>query len=150
VAATAPGAGTPGGSVQFQIDGANFGSAVTLVNGVASSAAMTSLSVGGHSITAVYSGNASYTASTSVALSQTVNAAASGTTLTSSANPATLGQSITFRATMAAVSPGAGTPTGTVQFVLDGANFGTPVTVVNGIATSAATSTLAAGSHTVN
>ena len=41
------------------------------------------------------------------------------TSLTSSANPSVFGQSVTFTATVAAVSPGSGTPTGTVNF-LDG------------------------------
>src|SRR3989442_15140045 len=42
------------------------------------------------------------------------------TTLFRSVNPSVFGQSTTFTATVAAVSPGAGTPTGTVNF-LDGA-----------------------------
>jgi hypothetical protein len=40
-------------------------------------------------------------------------------------------------------------PTGTVQFVVDGSNFGAPVPLVGGSATSASTSTLSVGSHTV-
>src|SRR3989442_12109952 len=42
------------------------------------------------------------------------------TTLFRSVNPSVFGQSTTFTATVAPVSPGAGTPTGTVNF-LDGA-----------------------------
>ena len=42
-----------------------------------------------------------------------------------------------------------GTPTGTVQFVVDGSNFGSPVTLASGSATSGSTSTLTAGTHTV-
>src|SRR5271157_3659322 len=65
---------TPAGSVQFQADATNFGSAVTLVNGAATSPAIASLSVGGHTITALYLGDSTY-ASASGSTSQTVNAA---------------------------------------------------------------------------
>jgi hypothetical protein len=40
-------------------------------------------------------------------------------------------------------------PTGTVQFAVDGTNFGTPVTLSDGMATSQATSTLAGGNHVI-
>jgi sugar lactone lactonase YvrE len=53
-------AGTPTGSVQLQIDGADFGAAVPLTNGVAQFSTA-SLSVGLHNITAAYtSDNPSY------------------------------------------------------------------------------------------
>ena len=78
------------------------------------------MAVGTHSITAVYSGDDSYTGSTnSPALTQTVTAAATTTTLFSSANPAVFGQSVTFTATVTAIAPTPGTPTGIVTF-LDG------------------------------
>jgi hypothetical protein len=74
------------------------------------------LTTGSHSITANYAGNASYAASTSPALTQTVNApppATTTTAVTSSNNPSTFGQSVTFTATVTTAS---GTPTGTVTF----------------------------------
>ena len=46
--------------------------------------------------------------------------------ITSPANPSVYGQSVTFTATVAANPPGSGTPTGTVQFQIDGTNFGPP------------------------
>src|SRR5205823_1159861 len=73
------------------------------------------LSAGSHSITAVYSADTNFNASTSGALSQVVKAT-STTTLASSSNPSVFGQSVTFTAT---VSPG--TATGTVTF-MDGAS----------------------------
>ena len=66
--------------------------------------------------------------------------------VTSSANPSVYGQAVSFTA---ALSWAAGTPAGTVQFLTNGVNFGAPVTLVNGIATSAAISTLPAGTTTV-
>ena len=66
--------------------------------------------------------------------------------VTSSANPSVYGQAVSFTATL---TWAAGTPAGTVQFLTNGANFGAPVTLVNGIATSAAVATLPAGTTTV-
>src|SRR5207237_305915 len=59
----------------------------------------------------------------------------------------TYGQAVTFTAT---VSPGATgvTPTGSVQFQVDGVNLGQAVTLVNGTA-SVATSALPAGTHSL-
>jgi streptogramin lyase len=67
------------------------------------------------------------------------------TGLMSSANPSVYGQPVTFTATVSAAS---GTPTGSVQFQVDGNNLGGPVSLVNGSA-SLTTATLTAGSHTV-
>ena len=57
--------------MQFLIDGSDFGSPVTLVNGSATSSAISSLSVASHTIEAVYSGGANFAASTGT-LTQTV------------------------------------------------------------------------------
>ena len=66
---------TPTGSVQFQIDGSNFGSPVTLDNnGSATSDAISTLTAVGHTITALYSGDPTYAAG-SQTLTQTVNPA---------------------------------------------------------------------------
>ncbi|HET9143266.1 MAG TPA: ExeM/NucH family extracellular endonuclease [Actinophytocola sp.] len=66
------------------------------------------------------------------------------TVLTSSANPATVGDAVRFTATVS------GAPTGgTVAFTVDGQPFGSPVAVVNGVATSGPLSTLNLGAHAV-
>jgi len=71
------------------------------------------------------------------------------TTVVSSANPSVYGQSVTFTATASAVAPGAGTPTGTVQFQIDSSDFGSAVALVSGSANSAPITTLSAGDYTV-
>jgi sugar lactone lactonase YvrE len=65
--------GTPTGSVQFQIDGANFGAAVPLNNGTAQISIAT-LSASPHNITAAYTSNSSsfLNSSTASPLVQTV------------------------------------------------------------------------------
>ena len=70
------------------------------------------------------------------------------TTVTSSANPAVYGQPITFTATVSNTSGTGATPTGTVQFVIDGFNYGSPVMLCGGVATLA-DSFLTGASHTV-
>jgi hypothetical protein len=71
------------------------------------------------------------------------------TTVGSSLNPSVYGQSVTFTASVTAVSPGSGTPTGTVQFLVDGSNFGAPVPLTSGLATGGSLSTLTAGTHII-
>jgi hypothetical protein len=249
--------GTPTGTVQFNVDGLAFGSPVTLSSGSAASGSTSTLAVGAHTVTAVYSGASNYAASTGMlAGGEVVNSATAATTVASSQNPTNYGQSVTFTATIngeyglvkgrkgaskkpldvtgnvtwsantgcgttavtsgnpgtascttstlpvgsdtitatysgdgnhsgstgtltggqvvnqwststavgsslnpsvygqavsftANVTSSGGTPTGTVQFNVDGIAFGTPVTLSSGSATSTSTSTLAVGTHTV-
>jgi hypothetical protein len=68
------------------------------------------------------------------------------TVVTSSANPAVYGDAVFFTAT---VSSDSGTPTGTVQFVVNGTNLGAPVALSGGTAQSIAVSNLNAATHTV-
>ena len=258
VAAVAPGAGMPTGTVQFAVDGTNFGSAVTLSSGTATSGSINTLAEGTHTVTATYSGSGNFQGTVgtlsggqvvgqatdttvvtsnqnpsvfgqSVTLTatisgqfglakvgktriqkivtgtvtwsantgcgstavtpgnpgtatcvttilpvgtdaitatysgdsnhggssgtlsggQVVHQASTTTTLSSSVNPSNSGQSVSFTAKVAAVAPGTGTPTGTVQFAIDGTNFGSAVTLSGGSATSSSTSTLAPGKHSI-
>lgn len=127
VTATGPGSGTPTGTVTFQ-DGAaampcSGGSQSLNASGVAT-CQIAFGTTGVRSITAVFNGDADYATSTSTALSHTVEKAGTVTTVTSSANPAKTGNTVTFTATVAATSPGGGTPTGTVVFKDGGATIG--------------------------
>jgi hypothetical protein len=70
------------------------------------------------------------------------------TAVSSSANPSVPGQSVRFRAKVT-TAPGAGTPTGTVQFSVDGSNLGGAVPLDDGVATSPSTAALTPGGHTV-
>src|SRR5207249_548682 len=113
--ATVSGSGpTPTGTVTFK-DGTTALATNALTSGQATFTTAT-LSGGSHSMTAVYNGDIDYNSSTSSALTQTVNKAASTTTVGSSPNPAVFGQAILFTATVLAVSPATATPTGTVTF----------------------------------
>ena len=103
---------------------------------------------GSCTITASQDGNSNYNPAPDVMQSFTVAKASTATAVSSSANPSTSGQNVTFTAT---VTSSAGVPTGTVQFVIDGSNFGGPVTLSNGTAQTSTSSLTAAGSpHSVS
>jgi M6 family metalloprotease-like protein len=129
------------GTVQF-LDGTTALGTAT-ISGGAASIPIATLSVGTHSIAAVYSGDGSYNSSTSGALGEVVNKAASAVTISSSANPSNAAQSVTFSA---AISPA--TATGSVQFLDRGTVLGT--TPVNAGSASLTTSTLASGVHSIS
>ncbi|MBD0369759.1 MAG: DUF11 domain-containing protein [Pyrinomonadaceae bacterium] len=96
-------------------------------------------------ITATQSGNANFnSASTQQGFS--IGKAVTSTTITSSANPSGLGQNVTFTATVNATGV---TPTGTVQFKVDGVNAGAPVALNGSGAASFSTNTLTAGNHSI-
>jgi hypothetical protein len=149
VGTTDGGADIPAGMVQFLVDGADFGSPVSLVNGAASMST-DGLSPGPHTITAVYRGDGSFATSTSVALSQVVNPATTATVASvSAATPLADVDALTLSAAIAVVAPGSGIPTGSVTFYDGTAILGT-ASLVNGAASLVlGNTTLAAGSHTI-
>jgi hypothetical protein len=112
--------------------------------------AINTQAVGSHTISATYGGNVNYLPSSSANLTQTVNKAASRMVVTSSGTPAAVGTTTVFTATVTAVAPGAGTPAGTVQFVIDGVDVGTPATLNSSGQAAYGTSTLVVGAHTVS
>ena len=71
------------------------------------------------------------------------------TAVVSSQNPSIYDQPVTFTATVSADLSATGTPTGTVQFKIDGVDFGSPVPLSDGSATSEAISSLPAGDYIV-
>jgi hypothetical protein len=118
---TSVSAGTITGNVTFKNGAAVLGSA-TLSGGKAA-ISTAALGVGTHSITAIYSGDGSFSGSTSGVLPQVVNKATSATSLVSSLNPSKFGLAVTFTAT---VSSSAGTPTGSVTFKDGSTRLGDP------------------------
>jgi RHS repeat-associated protein len=145
VSVSSPGAGTPTGTVQVKEGNAVLGTG-TLSNGT-TTFAISSLAVGNHAIVAVYLGDSSFSGSTSAADNQTVNPATTATVVTANVNPSLFGQSVTFTAAVSVSSPGAGTPTGTVQFKKGNAVLGTG-TLSNGT-TTFTTSSLTVGNDAI-
>jgi len=136
--------GNPAGTVTFAVDG-NPLAPITVASGAAS-ATVSGLAAGNHTVTATFnSGNPNF-----------ANATATSTTLTVQKNSVSallsvLNASPTYNVTNSAtvtLSSSAGTPTGSVQFSVDGVTSGSPITVSSGAATYSLP-VLAAGSHTI-
>jgi hypothetical protein len=143
--------GIPTGSVTVTVsDGSAAPCIVTLMNGTGS-CTMTFKSTGAKKLTATYTGDNNFTSSSGTTTHQ-VNQSPTTTTVVSAQNPSVFGQPVTFTATVVASGGGAGTPTGTVQFAIDGSNLGAPVTLTAaGTANSGgiASLTVAGSPHTV-
>jgi hypothetical protein len=101
--------GTPVGSVTF-FDGTTV-LGVVAVDPNGQAALVVPLGVGPHSLSASFAGIAPFSASTSAAVSETVNPAATTTALSADVFASSFVQ---FTITVAPVAPGAGGPTGTV------------------------------------
>jgi hypothetical protein len=118
VAAAAPGAGLPTGTVTFMDGNVTLGTVAVSASGTATLTARFT-TTGSHTITAVYNGDGNFTGSSQKITEQVSAPAAlapSTTALVASANPVTRGQVVTFTATVSAAS-GTGTPTGTITFM---------------------------------
>ncbi|WP_283498256.1 Ig-like domain repeat protein [Cryobacterium sp. PH29-G1] len=137
------------GTVQFIVDGSPVGAPVALAAGGASYT-VGSLAVGAHVVSASYGGDAAYLGSVAPGITQTIGGVLRPTTTTVTSNrvPSTFGQTVTFTATVRPVT-GTGTPTGSVQFNIDGVNVvGVQTLNAQGRATYA-TAALSGGTHAV-
>jgi ELWxxDGT repeat protein len=146
----APGSGTPTGTVDFK-----EGTTDLTPGGVSLSAgraffSTSSLGLGSHTITASYSGDANFTASSGNDVnSLVVNQASTRTVMTSFPDPSVFGQVVSFTVAVIALAPSQGTPTGTVTFT-DGATTIGSVTLNNVGRATFTTSSLSRGSHSIN
>lgn len=133
------------GPVTF-FDGANSLGTANLSNNVAQ-ISTANFTLGSHSITAAYAGDRNFTGSTSAALSEMVNPAATSTVVASSANPSLVKTNATFTATVS--SSIVGTQSGQVNFYLDGSSTAAAtVSLSNGTA-KYSTNSLSAGNHSI-
>jgi autotransporter-associated beta strand protein len=126
-----PGIGTPTGTVQF-VNGSTSLGTVTLAS-AAGSITTSILPTGTDTITINYSGDTNFKASTSTG-SVTISKSATSVSLNASSTNPSASQSVTLTAHVTAVSPGAGSPTGSVEFLNNGTSIGT-ATLSGGVAT---------------
>jgi large repetitive protein len=145
---TAPGSTTtPDGEVSFSIAGDEVtvslsgGRATTMTGGLA---------VGDHDVAVAYAGTESFVAGDTVlARPQHVDKAETSIAATVSPVPAVSGQPLTITASVDAVAPGAGVPTGTVAVMVDGATAA-EATLDDDGTTSIDGIILGAGSHDID
>src|SRR5208282_630536 len=136
--------GTATGTVIFDDGITSIGQGILNSSGVATFATST-LSVGPHTVSAVYAGDTNFSGSTSNSLTQAVTQAAVTASLTASAATTNFGAGVTFTATLTSAG---GTPTGTVTFE-DGSSSIATGALVAGVATFTS-SALSAGTHTIS
>ncbi|NHA00314.1 hypothetical protein G5V59_09905 [Nocardioides sp. W3-2-3] len=105
------------------VDGNPVGSPVALVNGAASFAPLTSLTAGTHTLAASYAGSGRYLPGTDQ-VQQQVGPAGTTVALVASPSPSLQDQEVRLTASVAALSPGSGSPTGTVDFAANGESIG--------------------------
>ncbi len=147
------GAVIPTGTVTFMEGATTVATAALGSSGIAQFSTTSLSTIGMHTFTAVYSGDANFFSSTSEPETITVNKGLTLTIVTASPNPSTSGQNVTFTATVGAqpqsqgVPPPAVTPTGTVTFSEGNTTLATAA-LSNGKATFA-TSTLSVGTHII-
>jgi len=139
--------GTPAGTVSFYSGTTLLGTIAVNSSGIAAFVS-SSLSVGALSLTAAYSGNAGFAASTSTAVTETVTPAivTTSTTLTASPNPLADGQPATLTATVAPAP--SGTPAGIISFYSGTTLLGTGSLDASGVATFT-TSSLVVGADSI-
>ena len=137
---------TPG-TVQFLVDGAPLGGPVRLIIENATLKVAT-LAPGSHLVQAVYSGDVSLQPCSSPVIRHTVRIQGStAATVATSPNPSCVGQEVTLNTHVSSLS--GCVPVGAVQFELDGAALGAPVTLSNGSASLGGLTALTPGSHSV-
>src|SRR5262249_13868446 len=102
------------GTVTFRDGNTVLG--VAQVNAAGQATLLVSLGVGNHTLTASFAGG-DFGDSTSAAVTETVNRAATAVALGSSVNPAVAGRAVTFTAPVRHPA-GSGTPTGIVTFLV--------------------------------
>jgi hypothetical protein len=142
---TSSGGTPPNGEIVTFEEGSTVLGTATLSGGSAIFSYST-LGVGTRIVKAVYSGDPSFTTSTSKSLDQVVNKATTTTTLASSQNPSAFNQSVTFTST---VTPQfSGTPTGNMTFKNGTVTLKGGVALSGGVATYTTTK-LAVGTGSI-
>ena len=143
----APGAtadGTLTGSVTFR-DGSTVVGTLAINSSGQAILAISTLSVGSHSLTASFAGSTNYAASTSPVVNQTVQQTATQTTLSSVSSTTLVGKPAAFSVV---VTSATGVPTGQVSFREGSTVLGTGTLSVTGSA-SFSTTSLGKGTHTI-
>ena len=140
-----PGTGTPTGTISF-MEGSNTLDTETLSTSTTVSFNTSALAAGPAVITAVYSGDTNFVTSSSTT-TVTIDQASTTTSLTASPTTTTSGQPVTLTATIAVVAPGAGAPTGSVQFYMGATSLG--AANVSGNTATLTTTTLPLGADSI-
>ncbi|MFF4281614.1 Ig-like domain repeat protein [Streptomyces kronopolitis] len=146
-----PGAGDPTGTVTFDFGDGTATVTAPVSNGLATAVhAYPSTAGSPYAVTAAYSGDPDFAASSGTAAQRVESSVSTtSTTVSSAPDPSTVGESVAFTAVVVAVPPASGTPTGTVTFDFGDGSAPATVPLVAGTATTAHTYTTAANPASV-
>jgi hypothetical protein len=149
---------TPAGSVQFVVDGDPVGSPVALVGGRATGVPLCDpsppscvLSPGGHVVEAAYLGDGAagrFAGSHAATVHHVVNAPTTTSITADGSDPVPYGRPVTVSAQVTAPAS-AGAARGSVQFLVDGTDWGDPVPLRGGRADALPLASLTPGTHVV-
>ena len=142
VAATAPGSGTPGGTITVTATNST-GCTITLP---ATSCNLTFTTLGAQTIDASYGGDTKFNGSTAASIAHTVNKANTTVTISDPVDPTVFGQLVQVNGSVSATAPGAGTPGGTITVTATNST-GCTITLP---ATSCNLAFTASGAQTIN
>ena len=137
----------PTGTVTFLNGSTTLGTATINASGLAT-LTTTNLTAGTDQISASYSGDTTFGTSTSTTVAAVVAKASTTTIVTASPSPGVAGQLVSLTAQISIVSPGGGSPSGTVTFMNGTTAIGSPVSVSGGVAVLNTTS-LGVGTSTI-
>jgi hypothetical protein len=138
------------GTIQFQVDGVNAGDPVTCDDSGFARFSSATLSRGLHTITSSYtSGFPAAIGGNTQTMQVNVQGVPSQTLLSTSASSSIYGQSASITAHVTNTADSTANATGTVQFLVDGVSYGTPVILASGQATISLPAMLAAGNHQI-
>ncbi|MBN9221586.1 MAG: Ig-like domain repeat protein [Mesorhizobium sp.] len=135
------GGASPTGTVTFKDGSTTLGTGT--ISGTTATYSTTALTVGGHSITAEYTGDANNAVATSAAITVTVAKAVPTLTVSASNSNPVFGASVTFTAELT----GGTSPTGTVTFTDGSTTLGTGT--VSGTTATYSTASLSVGGHSI-
>jgi len=143
------GATQPTGNVTFTVDGVSAGvSSVTAGSPSTASVNINTLTSGTHALVAVYSGDTSYAASTSAAVTITVAKSSTTTVVIPATLTPVAGSSLMVSANISSTNPASTNPTGTVTFYLDTVSQGVGTVTAGSPSTASVTIPLiTAGTH---
>ena len=148
------GGAVPTGTIQFydQTSQQNAGSPVTLASdGTASYVEPAQFTIGGHNIEAIYSGDSTYAAGTSLPVTFNIQPSATTLVLAPSTTTPAAGATLTVTGTVTSSNPGNSPPTGILTVNLDGVPQGTSKFSTTSNVTTASFNMTAptSGSHTL-
>ncbi|MGB8260632.1 MAG: Ig-like domain repeat protein, partial [Terracidiphilus sp.] len=121
ITASASASSLPSGTVTFTLDGTTVGTpTVTPGSPSTASVTITTLTPGSHNLAATYSGDTFYNSSIAPNVTITVGKSPTTTVITPATTTPTAGSSLQVTASVTTSNPGSTTPSGTVNFTLDG------------------------------